>query len=103
MDLEVTKVIVLAIYKLASLTTGVILSYMGYRLFMASVWGDAGDAEGRFGDYKIIIRKAAPGTFFVLMGALVIAITVFKGINFESTKHHEGTIHEQADKPPFPN
>jgi hypothetical protein len=95
MDVQLVEVLALTVYKVASLATGVILSYLGYKLFMAGVWGDAGDAEGVFGDNKIIIKKAAPGTFFVIMGALVIGLTIIKGLDLGSTKTIHGASNEQ--------
>jgi hypothetical protein len=54
---------------------------MGYKLFMAGVWGpkhgdsvSAGEVTGQFGDNKILIKKAAPGTFFVVLGAIVLML-----------------------------
>ena len=95
MDIVLAEVVAITIYKLCSLATGVMLSYLGYKLFMAGVWGNAGDAEGSFGDNKIIIKKAAPGTFFVLMGALVIGLTIFKGLDFTSYQDEKGTYNEK--------
>jgi hypothetical protein len=73
----------IAIYKLASLATGTALAYMGYRLFMAGMWGKAGDVDIQFKENKLLIRKAAPSTFFTVAGALVIALTLFKGLGFK--------------------
>lgn len=89
MDLNTAQILSLLIYKLASLATGVALSYMGYKLFMAGVWGNAGDAEGSFGDNKLVIKQAAPGTFFILMGALVIGLTIAKGLSFKTNEEHQ--------------
>ncbi|WP_206512315.1 hypothetical protein [Colwellia sp. Arc7-635] len=58
--------------------------------------GDAGSAEGSFGDNKIIVKKAAPGTFFALFGAIVICVTIFKGLDFVSIS--EG-MEVQDEKP----
>ena len=95
MDIVLAEVIAVTVYKLCSLATGVTLSYLGYKLFMAGVWGNAGDAEGSFGDNKIVIKKAAPGTFFVLMGALVIGLTIFKGLDFNSNQDPQGINNEK--------
>lgn len=57
---------------------------MGYRLFMSGIWGDAGSAEGAFGDNTLIIKKAAPGTFFAILGATIIVSTIWKGMEFET-------------------
>lgn len=88
MDIVLCKVIAITIYKICSLATGVLLSFLGYKLFMAGVWGNAGNAEGSFGDNKLIIKKAAPGTFFVIMGAIVIGLTIMKGLDFTYISQH---------------
>ncbi|AEJ01321.1 hypothetical protein Nit79A3_1489 [Nitrosomonas sp. Is79A3] len=98
MDLETSRVIAVTIYKITSLVTGVLLCYMGFKLFMAGIWGHSGEVEGSFRDNKIIIKKAAPGTFFVLMGALVLGITISKGIDFKSTEKIERG-HNDNEKP----
>ena len=97
MDIVLAEIFSITIYKVCSLATGVILSYLGYKLFMAGVWGDAGDAEGSFGDNKLIIKRAAPGTFFILMGALVIGLTIFKGLEFKSFPQKQGVANEKPE------
>lgn len=101
MDLNTAQTLSLLIYKLASLSTGVALSYMGYRLFMAGVWGSAGDAEGSFGDNKLVIKQAAPGTFFILMGAIVIGLTIAKGLSFKTNEEAKEPLpHVSMDQKP---
>jgi len=84
MELLEIQVVALTAYKLTSLFVGTLLTYLGYKLFMAGVWGNAGEVEGSFSDNKIVIKKAAPGTFFILAGAIVIGFTIYKGLNFEN-------------------
>ena len=96
-DMEVESQIIIAVtmYKIISLLIGILFAYMGYKLFMAGIWGSAGDIEGEFNDKKIIIRKAAPGTFFALFGAIVISITVINKIDLQdygSTTKNTKTI-----------
>lgn len=84
---------------------------MGYRLFVKGIWGHAGEMEAEFGDNKLILKKAAPGTFFALFGAIIVAITIYKGLEFENHVNAEETqsyievIKENIDdipkKPPF--
>lgn len=85
MEIESQIIIALTSYKLLSLIVGTIFGYLGYRLFMAGVWGNAGDVEAQFKDNKLIVKKAAPGTFFVLFGAIVICITIYKGLKFDDS------------------
>lgn len=95
MDIILTQIISLTAYKLASLATGAFLCYLGYKLFMAGVRENAGSAAGGFGDSRIIISRAAPGTFFVLMGAVVIGLTIAKGMDFESFNSRGGRTNEK--------
>lgn len=81
--IETQIIVAQAIYKLASLFAGSMFAYMGYRLFMVGVWGEAGDVEAQFQDNKLVIKRAAPGTFFALFGALVVCVTIFRGFQLE--------------------
>jgi len=83
MQIETQIILAVTLYKLASLLAGSTFSYLGYRLFMAGVWGDAGNVEAQFKDSKLIIKRAAPGTFFALFGAVVICFTIFKELEFK--------------------
>ena len=85
MEFGTQFIIAIALYKVASLTVGLLLSYMGYRLFMAGVWGVAGDVEASFKDNKIVFKKAAPGTFFAVLGAAVICFTIYKGLELSAS------------------
>ncbi len=93
MEAYIAGIVAITTYKVLSLISGVLLTFMGYKLFMSGIWGDAGHAEGVFGDNKVIIKKAAPGTFFVLMGALVIGFTIFKGLELNTSSGTIGTEH----------
>ncbi|SHF34667.1 hypothetical protein SAMN04487965_1994 [Microbulbifer donghaiensis] len=84
MDLSTHIIFSLISYKITSLVVGCVFAYMGYRLFMSGIWGHAGELETGFGDSRVVIKKAAPGTFFALFGAVIIAITLYKGLEFEN-------------------
>ena len=80
-------------YKIVSLIVGSVFAHMGYRLFMSGIWGHAGELETSFGDNKIVLKEAAPGTFFAVFGAAIIAITLYKGLEFENyTKGGESFV-----------
>lgn len=111
MNVEVTSIIVAATYKFATLIAGIILSYMGYRLFMAGIWGNAGDLDVKFKSNKLIVKSAAPGTFFVLFGTIVICFSIFKGMKIDKktisrdvpkiVKETKEDKNELPAKPPF--
>lgn len=86
MDNNTTIVISTTVYKLCSLMVGVFLAYMGYKLFMSGIWGNAGDLDSKFGNFKIVLKHAAPGTFFALFGTVIIGLTIFQGLKFESSQ-----------------
>src|SRR5690606_22581277 len=93
MDIQFTQVLALTLYKIVSLIVGVFLCFMGYKLFAIGIWGNAGDAEGAFGNNRLVLKKAAPGTFFVLLGTIVIGLTIIKGMNYEKIPNNE--IHQE--------
>ena len=84
MDGKIEVELAVLIYKLASLGAGVLVCYMGYRLFSAGIFGDAGSVDATFKDTRLLIRRGAPGTFFAVVGAVVLALTLFKGINLDT-------------------
>lgn len=81
MDEETAKIIVLLIYKLSCLLVGTLFCYFGYRLFKDGIWGSAGDMESNFSNNKVILKNAAPGTFFTVLGAAIIIFTVWQGMH----------------------
>jgi len=97
-------IITIGFFKIVSLFVGLGFGYMGYRLFMSGIWGNAGNLETKFKDGGLVLRQAAPGTFFALFGALIIACTIIKGFSWD----HERKSTEQftptaklPDNPPF--
>lgn len=82
------QIISMTIYKLLSLGIGFALCYLGYKLFIVGVWGprqgevsNAGEVHAEFGDNRLLIKSAAPGTFFVVLGAIVLFFVIMKGLN----------------------
>jgi hypothetical protein len=111
MEINTQIILSLTSYKISSLIIGGLFAYMGYRLFIAGIWGHAGELETEFGDNKIVLKKAAPGTFFALFGAIIIAITLYKGLDFKNftnasvTESYveitEDNSNEMPEFPPF--
>jgi hypothetical protein len=83
MEIWTQITVALSFYKAVSLLVGLLLAYMGYKLFMAGVWGEAGDIEAHFQDNKLVVKRAAPSTFFAILGAIIICFTIFKGMELE--------------------
>lgn len=82
-DLGFWAVSIVAAYKIASLLVGLGFAYMGYRLFMAGIERPAGDLEASSGSRTLKLSRTAPGTFFALFGAAVIAVTIVQGFDVE--------------------
>ena len=71
------------LYKMAGIGAGVFLGYLGYRLFTKGVWGSAGDLTANSGNNQLLLKSAAPGTFFVVLGAVVILSAIWQGFGTE--------------------
>jgi len=68
---------------------------------MAGVWGNAGNLEGRYGNNKLILKSAAPGTFFALFGTIVIAVTVIQGLEITAPSNIAAVLKAlEKEKPP---
>jgi hypothetical protein len=93
----------LLLYKVISVIAGLLLCYMGYRLFMSGVWGNSGDLTTQFGDTKLLLKSAAPGTFFVVLGTVVLLATIWKGLNFPSAAQPQDLTSRAATGEPRPN
>jgi hypothetical protein len=80
---DIAVIFGLVLYKLACLAVGALFGWLGYRLFMAGIWGPSGNLHANFRDWKLILKSAAPGTFFVVLGAFIIVFTVMSGLKFD--------------------
>ncbi len=76
--------IILVVYKVATLLAGLSLAYMGYKLFRVGIFGDSGNLEVTWADTKVVLKRAAPGTFFVVLGTIVLVTTVWRGLTAET-------------------
>lgn len=83
-DTRMLAVVFFFAYKVISLIVGFISVYLGYRLFMAAISFPAGDLEGGGNKLSVKLTKAAPGTFFVVLGTLIILLSIFKGFEFKA-------------------
>jgi hypothetical protein len=74
----------LFIYKLVCIGSGLLVCYFGFRLFVLGIFTGAGDLSSQFQSTKLVLKKAAPGTFFALFGATVIGVSLWKGLQFDT-------------------
>lgn len=79
MDIDTVQSLGVFSFKIVSLLVGLGMCWMGFRLFMTRYEWDASETQL---DWKHVglslalnIKKTAPGTFFVLFGAIVILTT----------------------------
>jgi hypothetical protein len=79
------------IFKISTLAVGMTIVYLGYKLFVKNVVTEAGDFEGQFKDYKVTLKKAVPGTYFILLGSAIIIFVVHIGIHFKSKQTKNST------------
>jgi hypothetical protein len=65
------------IWRLAVLACGLVAVILGYRLFKLGFTAQQGELEAGVGGQSIKLRNIAPGTFFALFGAAIIATLVW--------------------------
>ena len=64
---ELVVIVAVSIYKISCLTVGSLFCVLGYHLFKSGAWGCAGDINTQFGNNSIVLKSAAPGTFFTTL------------------------------------
>lgn len=69
-----------ALYRLAIIAVGALSIYCGYRLFSMSTGGQ-GNAEisASFAGNEFVMKQAAPGSFFILFGTVVVGLMIYQG------------------------
>jgi hypothetical protein len=75
--------LITACYRLGTIIVGFAIVHCGYKLFSRGVYEKAGDLRAAWGDKHLLLKQAAPGTFFALFGTAVIIFSLFKGIWFD--------------------
>lgn len=90
--------IMVVVYKVATLLAGVSLAYMGYKLFRLGIFGESGDPKASWSDASLVLKRAAPGTFFVVLGTIVLVSTVWRGLTAETVNKMIPADREQHQK-----
>lgn len=75
--------LVFLLYKIITLIVSTLIVYWGVLLFRTGVYDKSGDIEAIWGDNKLILKRATPGTILILFGTFAIVFSMFKGINLE--------------------
>jgi hypothetical protein len=65
------------IWRICVLACGLVAIVLGYKLFKAGFAAHEGDLEAGVGGSSLKVRNIAPGTFFALFGAAIIAALVW--------------------------
>jgi hypothetical protein len=73
----VVSVAYVLIWRLGVLACGLVSIVLGYRLFKLGLAVQQGDLEAGVGGQSLKLRNIAPGTFFALFGAAIIATLVW--------------------------
>lgn len=72
--------LLVSVTKLVQIVVGLAFAYFGYNLFRLGVYEKAGELRAAWGERRLALKQAAPGTFFALFGALVIGVSIWRGI-----------------------
>jgi hypothetical protein len=65
------------IWRLCVLACGLVCVILGYRLFQSGLAAQQGNLEAGIGGNSLKLSNVAPGTFFALFGATIIAMLVW--------------------------
>ncbi len=93
----IDQLIVHAIYRAFCIAAGLAFAYMGYRLFLSRIFAEAGDLDTSWGDNRLMLKRAAPGTFFALFGAAIVLVTVSRGLT--SISYEEQPVQDTSSSP----
>jgi len=86
--IEFASIVVL---RLVALLVGAAMVWLGYQLFRKGHTAPAGDVEvtgqgdQASGNWKLTLRNAAPGVFFVIAGAAVMSLVVTRPIEIKTS------------------
>jgi len=69
----------LTIDKAVTILAGLAFAFMGYRLFVHGIFGEAGASNPSWENRSLVLKKAAPGTFFALIGTIIVCISLWRG------------------------
>ncbi len=75
-----TNLLVLVSYHILITGAGCIICYLGYKLFRVGIFEKVGDLKAAFGEQYLTLRGGAPGTFFAILGAVIILVSTWRGV-----------------------
>jgi hypothetical protein len=83
------------VFKIIPLLGAILSIYLGYRLFILGVTGQASLSVDSH-SVKGQLINAAPGLFFAVGGLVVMAIAVWKGVDLRFGRDGDSEYYEQA-------
>ena len=81
---EIALLLVHSGFRIIALLVGLTFAYWGYRLFRVGVLDHEGELKALYGKGSLLLRRAAPGTFFALFGAIVVVVALFRGLEIRT-------------------
>jgi hypothetical protein len=94
-----TLIFSLTLYKVLSILVGLVCLFFGYRLFQSGVSTKAGELNAKSGDKSLVLKQAAPGTFFALFGVIIISVGLFKGLELETAEYFPSNTQQELVEP----
>lgn len=83
MNIETVLILSFTSYKIISLLSGIVFGLLGYKLFTKGIYNKVGDLDTSVSDnFKLTLKNAAPGTFFAVIGAIIVLFTIIEGMEF---------------------
>lgn len=80
--------LIITIRQIVTLLVGMLFAYWGYQLFLVRNQDHAGELSATWGRILIKLHRAAPGTFFVMFGAILIGCVAWQGTVISNGKIH---------------
>jgi hypothetical protein len=72
---------------------------MGYRLFRLGVFEKAGEFKATWGGRQMLIKAAAPGTFFAVLGACIVTVSSWKAVELTQQTREQRQPVDQSEPP----
>jgi hypothetical protein len=88
-------------YKIATLILGYLFAKLGHDLFLRGVKGEF-KFHAEMKGVKADLASASPGLFFILMGTVIVAVGLYKGLSIE-TLPATTPAREMAVEQPLPS
>jgi hypothetical protein len=92
-------------YKIIALIIGFLFAKLGYKLLIKGITGEF-KFSTEFKGAKADLISVSPGTFFILMGAIIVGVSLYKGLVVEPVYNQTTNFSKQEsvkenDKKPY--